>query len=119
MKIFSLFTLSYGQNANYNNCQEKLFETKLDCCKLGASLVKTNILKLFYINVLESANFPLECPYRTGNYSITNFKMSLDKNMPLPNNVSMCMSLKFFGSIKGSKKFFPMSLFRANLRYLA
>lgn len=118
LALQTLFSLAYSQGPNYD-CRDKLYETKIDGCKFTAALIKSALVKVFFKNLLETVNFPIECPFRVGKYSVTNFTLNIPEKMPLPRSINICMTQKYFVKTTGAKKFVPLVVLKGNLGYNA
>jgi Protein of unknown function (DUF1091) len=112
-----LFTLFYTQGESFS-CKEtdKLFETKVDACKLG-SVLGSFLGRMFFKNLFEAADFELKCPYRKGMYKVVNYTLALPDRVPLPNNVKICMDFKPMGKVVGTKRFVRILVLRALMSY--
>jgi Protein of unknown function (DUF1091) len=112
-----LFSLSSSQGRNFE-CRDKLFETRVDCCKVAA-IMGNPFGKIFFKNLYEAADFPLECPYFKGQHKVTNFTLGIPEVMFFKGNIQICFSFTFYAKLKGVKKFTNLIILKSHLSYEA
>ena len=102
--IQTLSTMKASKNKDFA-CTDLIFERRADACQLTESFFNQPHVKLFVSDILTKANFKLQCPYKVGLHSLTNFTFNIPKRIPLPTNVYLCYSIKFSGKIQNATKF--------------
>jgi hypothetical protein len=88
----------------YKCMQQTLVDLRMNGCRLKPQLLGP-VAEMLYEPVIKSINFELKCPYKAGIYNVTNFKMNLNTNLPLPNLGNYCLKVELIGKLKGQKDF--------------
>lgn len=99
-------------------CDDVLFNHKVDCCQISEGLLNSLYMKVFMGEIIKSASFKFECPFRAGPYIIRNLTTPDIPKMPLPNNIYICMTQKYVGKLYGSKKPIPVGTVKAFFSFL-
>lgn len=86
-------------------CKDIIYERKIDSCRLTNTLLNSMFVNMFIKNIIDAADFKLECPYRAGHYTITNFTLHVPAKVPLPNDINVCLFETFYAQVAGKKKF--------------
>lgn len=105
-----------SQTSNFN-CRDVIFERKIDLCKLTDVSKNSMFVNIVLQNMRNFTNFDLECPYKAGVYTYTNFTFSHPRVIPFPVNAYMCFKAKMFAKTSLSKKFEQFCEVSADVSY--
>jgi Protein of unknown function (DUF1091) len=79
--------------------------------------MKTSFAKVFVKNILASADYNLTCPYPSGQYTISNYTFNVIPRMPLPANVFICLTEKYFCKTSDRKSMHLVATINGKLSY--
>ena len=81
-------------------------DRKIDLCKLTDGVMNSLFLKDIMRDIIKSAAFDIQCPYRPGTYLIHNLTIMDIPKLPLQNKQHGCVNITFFGKHYDSKRFY-------------
>jgi Protein of unknown function (DUF1091) len=90
---------------------------KVDGCRIS-SVLGSFIGRMFFKNLIDTADFEFKCPYLKGPHHVTNFTLALPEKVPLPDNVKMCLVFRTVAKVAGSKRFVRLFVMKSHLSYI-